>query len=34
MGNLAPGEMFENMLQWIRFTVHFEGILNTINGYF
>ena len=25
---LAPGEMFDNMLQLIRFSVYFEGILN------
>ena len=34
MGYLAPGEMFDNMLQLIRFSVYFEGILNTNNGYF
>ena len=30
----APGEMFDNMLQLIRFSVYFKGILNTDNGYF
>ena len=34
MGYLAPGKMFDNMLQLIRFSVYFEGILNTNNGYF
>ena len=34
MGYLAPGEMFDNMLQLMRFSVYFEGILNTNNGYF
>ena len=33
MGYLAPGEMFDNMLQLIRFSVYFEGILYTSNGY-
>ena len=28
MGHLAPGEIFENMLQLKRFGLHFEGILN------
>ena len=28
MGYLAPGEIFENMLQLKRFSLHFEGILN------
>ena len=28
MGHLAPGEMFENMLQLKRFGLYFEGILN------
>ena len=28
MGHLAPGEIFENMLQLIRFGLYFEGILN------
>ena len=26
--------MFDNMLQLIRFSVYFKGILNTDNGYF
>ena len=30
----APCEMFDNMLQLIRFSVYFKGILNTDNGYF
>ena len=34
MRYLAPGEMFDNMLQLIRFSVYFEGILSTNNGYF
>ena len=34
MGYLAPGEMCDNMLQLMRFSVSFEGILNTNNGYF
>ena len=34
MGYLAYGEMFDNMLQIMRFSVYFEGILNTNNGYF
>ena len=34
MGYLAPGEMFDNMLQLMRFSIYFEGILNTSNGYF
>ena len=34
MGYLAPGKMFDNMLQLIRFSVYFEGILITNNGYF
>ena len=25
MGYLAPGEIFENMLQWKRFDLYFEG---------
>ena len=33
-GTIAPGEMFDNMLQLIRFSVYFEGILNTNNGYY
>ena len=28
MGHLAPGEIFENMLQLKRFVLYFEGILN------
>ena len=28
MGHLAPGEIFENMLQLKRFVLCFEGILN------
>ena len=28
MGHLAPGEIFENMLQLKRFGSYFEGILN------
>ena len=31
---IAPGKMFDNMLQLIRFSVYFKGILNTDNGYF
>ena len=31
---IAPGEMFDNMLQLMRFSVYFKGILNTDNGYF
>ena len=27
MGHLAPGEIFENMLQLKRFGLYFEGIL-------
>ena len=34
MGCLAPGEMFDNMLQLLRFSVNFERILNTNNSYF
>ena len=30
---LAPGEMFDNMLRLMRFSVYFEGLLKT-NGYF
>ena len=33
-GTSAPGEMFDNMLQLMRFSVYFKGILNTYNGYF
>ena len=33
MRHLAPGEIFENMLQLKRFVLYFEGILNK-NGYF
>ena len=29
MGYLAPGEIFENMLQLKRFGVYFERILNS-----
>ena len=28
MGHLAPGEIFENMLQLKRFGLYFKGILN------
>ena len=28
MGDLATGEIFENMLQLNRFGLHFEGIMN------
>ena len=28
MGHLAPGEIFENILQLKRFSLYFEGILN------
>ena len=34
MGDLAPGEMLDNILQLMRFSVYFEGVLNTSNGYF
>ena len=34
MGYLAPVEMFDNMLQLMRFSVYFEGVLNTNNGFF
>ena len=34
MEYLAPGEMFENMLQFMRFNVYFERILYTNNDYF
>ena len=34
MGYLTHGEMFDNMLQLMHFSVYFEGILNTNNGYF
>ena len=34
MWYLAPDEMFDNMLQLMRFSVYFEGILNTNNGCF
>ena len=34
MGHLAPGKMFDNMLQLMRFSVYLEGILNINNGYF
>ena len=31
---IASGEMFDNMLQLMRFSVYFKGIPNTDNGYF
>ena len=31
---IAPGEMFDNMLQLMRFSVYLQQILNTDNGYF
>ena len=31
---IAPGQMFDNMLQLMDFSVYFKGILNTDNGYF
>ena len=31
---IAPGDMFDNMLQLMRFSAYFKGILNTDNGYF
>ena len=31
---IAPGEMFDNMLQLMRFSDYFKGILRTDNGYF
>ena len=31
---IAPGEMFNNMLQLMHFSVYFKGILKTDNGYF
>ena len=31
---IAPGHMFDNMLQLMDFSVYFKGILNTDNGYF
>ena len=39
MGYVAPGKIFENMLQLMNilhmyFSVYFEIYLNTINGYF
>ena len=34
MGYLAPGDIFDNLLQLMQFSVYFEGILNTNNGYF
>ena len=34
MGNLAPDEILENMLQSKCFSVYLEGILNKNNGYF
>ena len=33
-GTIASGEMFDNMLQVMRFSVYFKGILNRDNGYF
>ena len=33
-GTIASGEKFDNMLQLMRFSVYFKGILNTDNGYF
>ena len=33
MGYLAPGKIFENMLQLTSFSVYLEGILNKNNGY-
>ena len=34
MGYLTLSEMFDNMLQLMRFSVYFERVLNTNNGYF
>ena len=34
MGYLVPVEMFDNMLQLMRFSVYFQGVLNANNGYF
>ena len=34
MGHLASDEMFDNMLQLKHFSVYFEGVLKTNNGYF
>ena len=34
MGYLSHGEMFDNMLQLMRFSIYFEGVRNTNNGYF
>ena len=34
MEYFAPGEMFENILQLMRFSVYFEDVLSTNNGYF
>ena len=31
---ITTGEMFDNMLQLMHFSVYFKGILNTDNGYF
>ena len=31
---IAPGELFDNMLQLMRFSVYLKRILNTDNGYF
>ena len=33
-GTITSDEMFDNMLQLMRFSVYFKGILNTDNGYF
>ena len=34
MGYLSSGEMLEKMLQLMSFSVYFERILNSNNGYF
>ena len=34
MGYLAHGEMFDNTLQLMRFSVYFEGISNVNHGHF
>ena len=31
---IAPGQMFDNMLKLMDFSVYFKGILNTDNIYF
>ena len=31
---IASGKMVDNMLQLMRFSVYFKGILNTDDGYF